>query len=472
MFSIPQSKYFMASDFSNLYPVSPSNLPKAGEIWQLHRVVQSPLKLSEPDKQHLYSEPARRFMAEPSPVRYVMIVRSFGASPGESPEPDRLTEEPWQLVSVMVLSSETGFLSDVDVLIPSAISGMEQDLLAETWHVLPMLLCNLRQPVGQRLSRVMYDGLMSVGDAYEGLIETAPLPQNLRSLGLAIAPPLTHQRTDIQAFHQQEKAWGDVLSVPVAAYHTYLDALRRVDVGIAEALYVEQALQALTVTPLLRRVSLMNWLRHQFEPGWVAIESLAQARLLRLDPIPLRATVEPNDETSETEITALIEQVSSAPDETGRRKAAKQLGMITKGHETAIQSLLEVLRSTTDDETLWTAVESLWQIDPGNAAATRRVKLIDLGLHVNGKTVALAIALVEKSDQRMGVMLRVYPTGDEPYLPPGLKLILIDDANQSYEVTARRKDLYIQRKFSAHSGEGFRVRIALGEASVTESFVL
>ncbi|MBW4541341.1 MAG: DUF1822 family protein [Myxacorys chilensis ATA2-1-KO14] len=464
MFSITQSKYLIVSDFSNLHPASPPlDSPKAGEIWQLQRMVRSPLTLSELDKQRLYSEPAQQFIAGASSPRYVMIVRSS--------EPDLLTEKPWQLISVMVLSPETDFLSDIDVLIPSTISGIKQDLLAETWHVLPMLVCNLRQPIGQRLSRAIYDTLMSVGDANEGLIETAPL-QEVRSLGLAIAPPLTHQRADIQAYHQQEKAWSDVLSVPVATYHTYLDALRRVDVGIAKALYIEQELQALTVTPLLQRVSLMNWLRHQFEPGWVAINSLAQARLLRLDPIPLRASVESNDGTSETEITALIKQVSSAPDAIEQRRAAKQLGTIAKGHEAAIQALLEVLRSTTDDETLWTAVESLWQIDPGNAISTRRVKLIDLGLQVSGKTVALAIALVRKSDQRMGVMLRVYPTGDEPYLPPDLKLILIDDANQSYEVTARHKDLYIQRKFSADAGEGFRVRVALEEANVTESFVL
>jgi|GEM_PF-845678 len=464
MFSIPQSKYPMASDFGNLHSVSSqSAFPKAGEIWQLQRVVRSPLKLSESEKQRLYSAPARQFMAEPSSPRYVMIVRSS--------DPDLLTEKPWKLVSVMVLSSETNFLSDVDVLIPSTISGTEQDLLAETWHVLPMLVCNLRQPIGQRLSRAIYDQLMSVGDAYEGLIETAPLPQEMRSLGLTIAPSQSHQPVDIQAFHQQEKAWSDVLSVPVAAYSTYSDALRRIDVGITKALYIEQELQALTVTPLVRRTSLTSWLQHQFEPGWVEIETLVQAGLLRLDSIPVRSTAS-DDELLETTITALIQQVSAVPDETQRCRAVKQLGTIAKGHKTAIRALLEVLRSTTNDETIWAAVESLWQIDPGNAASTRRVKLIDLGLQLDRKPVALAIALVQKSDRRMGVMLRVYPTGDQLYLPADLKLILSDDVNQRYEVTARQKDLYIQRKFSAQPGEIFQVRVALGEASVTESFVV
>ena len=362
MFSIPQSKYPMVSDFGNLHSVSSqSAVPKAGEIWQLQRVVRSPLKLSESEKQRLYSDPARRFMAEPSSPRYVMIVRSS--------DPDRLTEKPWQLVSVMVLSSETNFLSDVDVLIPSTISGAEQDLLAETWHVLPMLVCNLRQPIGQRLSRAIYDQLMSVGDAYEGLIETAPLPQEMRSLGLTIAPSQSHQPVDIQAFHQQEKAWSDVLSVPVAAYHTYSDALRRIDVGITKALHIEQELQALTVTPLVRRTSLTSWLQHQFEPGWVAIETLVQARLLRLDSIPVRSTVSDDE---------LLE--------------------IAKGQETTIRALLDVLRSTTHDETIWAAVESLWQIDPGNAASTAARQANRFGAATGWKTCS--------ADDRAGAKAR------------------------------------------------------------------
>jgi hypothetical protein len=72
------------TDFGNLDSSSQSRSPKAGEIWQLQRVVRSPLKLSASDKQRLYSEPARQFMTDPSSRRYVMIVRSL------EPVPDRV----------------------------------------------------------------------------------------------------------------------------------------------------------------------------------------------------------------------------------------------------------------------------------------------------------------------------------------------------------------------------------------------
>ena len=98
--------------------------------------------------------------------------------------------------------------------------------------------------------------------------------------------------------------------------------------------------------------------------------------------------------------------------------------------------------------------------------------MVDLGLQVAGQTVALAVAMIQRSDQQIGVMLRIYPTGDEPYVPEHLKLILFDDSRQAYEVIARRNDLYIQIKFNGHPGEPFSTQVSLGEASVVEDFML
>lgn len=204
-------------------------MPQPGEIRELCRDVLSPLEFLQEERRQLYSTIAQEFLEGKLPPRYAMIVTE-----PESPQDE---EAEWQVVSVMVLSEETNFLSDVDLLIPKEVSGLEQDLLAQTWHVLPMLTCNLLQPVGRRLSREIYDVLMSVGDYYHGLVDKAPLRQEIQALGLEIGPS-THKQPEIQAFHRQEEAWSDVLTVPVAAYRSYLKARLLLN----QALQVEQDL--------------------------------------------------------------------------------------------------------------------------------------------------------------------------------------------------------------------------------------
>jgi hypothetical protein len=374
----------------------------------------------------------------------------------------------------MVLSPETINLSDIDIVLPASLSGLDHDVLAETWHILPMLGCNLQTRHGDRLPRAIYDCLMTIGDAHQDSSLPRPTAAVIQSLRLTIAPPLNHQQPQIQAFHQREIAWSDVLRLPFQAYQTHIRALQWADSALTKTLQVEQILQQLTVTPLTRVIpiprciALGQWLQNRFEPEWLAIEQLIATGTLHL--VTAARAAEADDAQ---EIAELIPQLSPDHPETQRRRAAKQLGPIGQGNPTVIQALIALLRSTDDDETLWAAVESLWQIDPGNpAAGVRRVRLLDLGLQVSGRTVALAIAILQRQDQRLGIMLRVYPTENEPYVPEDLKLILIDEANQTYEVSARRNDLYIQLKFNGTPGERFGVQVKLGEAQMTEEFLL
>ncbi len=458
---------------------------KPGAIWELSRCLQSPLEFSSIEQQSLYSDSAQRFLNGNSPPRYVMIVKE--------PEP-AVQDEDWQIVFVMLLSGQTEFLSNVDLVIPSKVSGIGQDLLAQTWHVLPMLARNLSHPVGQRLSREVYDVLLSVGDYHHGLVDEAPSRQEIHSSGLKVGAVWAEQQPEIQAFHQQEEAWSDVLQVPLAAYRTYLKTMKLTEAILDEALQLEQflevAVEALdqskaephdtTVTDLAiaapnkTRVLLSQWLQNLFDADWRNIADWGtQAASLALGSRSGDRSNEINSDYLE-EISTLINQLSPGQDERKRRQAAKRLGEIGTGNSNAIQALVNLLRTSQDDETLWTAVESLWQIDPGNpAAGVSRVRLIDLGMQLAGHTLALAVALIKKADQQVGILLRVYPTGNEAYLPTNLKLILLDDSEQILrEVTARRADIYIQIKLSGQPGEQFSVKVALGDTSITEDFVI
>jgi hypothetical protein len=438
MLSVFCDQSFMPSDAIPFPAPAPfaSPTPKPGEIWSLRRTLHSPSPNTESEP---YSDPAQRFLRGEFPDHYAMIVKVL------APEID--PEEAWQTVSVMVLSAQTEYLSDVDILIPATVSGMSQDLVAETWHVLPMLGCNLQQPTGARFPRAIYDQLMTIGDR-----------------------PLTLFSPNTQAFHQQEIAWSDVLSIPFAAYQTYLRSLQWANVLLTQTLQAEQSIQSLTLTPINpnRAVQLSRWFQGVFEPAWVAIETLTSTETLHL-----AIATRQSEETNAAEVTELLRLLESEQSEIQRRRLLKQLGELAKGNSEAIAALTRLLRSTQDDETLWAAVESLWQIDPGNPlAGVRRVRLIDLGLQVAARTVALAVAMIPRPDQRIGVMLRVYPTGDEPFVPEELKLILSDSSQRSYEVSARRNDLYIQLKFNGHRGEAFSVQVSLGEAFIVENFVM
>ncbi|WP_313931991.1 MULTISPECIES: hypothetical protein [Nostoc] len=199
-------------------------------------LVRSPLDLLSEEQQHLYSSLARNFLAGNSPPRYVMIVRE--------PELSENIEEEWLIVYVMLLSLETDFISNIDLLIPAKISGLDRDLLAETWHIIPALACNLLQPVGKRLSRQIYEYLLTVRDYHDGLVSQLPAITEIQHLGFTDENLCSANNPRIQNFHKAEQAWSDVLTVPVAAYYTYFKSIKFTNAILNEALQLEQDLQS------------------------------------------------------------------------------------------------------------------------------------------------------------------------------------------------------------------------------------
>lgn len=205
-------------------------MPQPGEIWQLCRSVQSPLPLSDNNQRSHYPEAVLRFLQGNAPPRYVMIVT----------EPES-TEDDWPMVSVMMLSVKTDGVSDVDLVIPAEVSGVGQDLLAETWHIQRALVCNLSSAVGHRLSRQLYDLLMSVGDRHYGLIDQAPTIAELQAAGLQVG---TRSANDpqIQRLHQQERDWGSLLSLPAAAHRAFHSSIQHTSRILEEALLISRAM--------------------------------------------------------------------------------------------------------------------------------------------------------------------------------------------------------------------------------------
>lgn len=103
----------------------------------------------------------------------------------------------------------------------------------------------------------------------------------------------------------------------------------------------------------------------------------------------------------------------------------------------------------------------------------RRAKLIDLGMQLAGHAVALIVELRSLPEQKVDILLQVHPAGSQIYLPPQLQLAVLDATEQLFlEAQARKADNYIQLQFSGNPGENFSVKVALGNVSFIENFII
>ena len=217
-----------------------------------------------------------------------------------------------------------------------------------------------------------------------------------------------------------------------------------------------------------RLTALSNWFDN-VEQGWQTIEELFGTSEAQLAWRYHRFGEEDID-NPET-INKLIAQIYASPHEHRRKLAAKKLGTIRTVSWEAVEALVHLIKTTNSEETRWTAAESLWMLDPRHPAGGAR-RGIDLGMLLSDREVALTVGILPKSDEKVAVLLRVYPM-KESILPSGLQLVVLDETDEVFlEVQARETDNRIQLKFSGRYAEEFTVKVVLGEAEITESFVI
>jgi hypothetical protein len=129
----------------------------------------------------------------------------------------------------------------------------------------------------------------------------------------------------------------------------------------------------------------------------------------------------------------------------------------------------------------WQAIDTLLSPEVNLAfstrsveVATKRGKLIDLGIQLSHQTVALLVNITEEAQEKISISIQLHPTGKEKYLPPNIKVTLLSKAgNILQQVEARGQDNYIQLKlFKGERGKRFSVEVSLDELSVRENFEL
>ncbi len=139
----------------------------------------------------------------------------------------------------------------------------------------------------------------------------------------------------------------------------------------------------------------------------------------------------------------------------------------------------------------WEALESFWQQpqfafrsgyliekDNNNVPAqqqlsVKRGKLIDLGIQIANQLVMLVVEIYPQANRQTGVRLQLHPASGDNYLPPGVKLTVLEQSGAVFlEAQARSADNYIQLQFRGEPAERFSVKVALNDANVTENFVI
>ncbi|QSJ17351.1 DUF1822 family protein [Nostoc sp. UHCC 0702] len=104
---------------------------------------------------------------------------------------------------------------------------------------------------------------------------------------------------------------------------------------------------------------------------------------------------------------------------------------------------------------------------------TRRAKLIDLGIKIAGQPVMLVVEISPEANQQTSIRLQLHATGNQIYLPTGVKLTVLDGSAAVFlEAQARSADNYIQLQFKGETQEQFSVQVSLDDMSITENFVI
>lgn len=103
----------------------------------------------------------------------------------------------------------------------------------------------------------------------------------------------------------------------------------------------------------------------------------------------------------------------------------------------------------------------------------KRAKPIDLGGPFIAQLVVLIVELAPGTTLEKEITVEVQPTNTQAYLPEQFQVMILDEAGLSVmEAQARSANKNIQLRFGGAPGERFGIRLALGDVSAVEDFVI
>lgn len=175
----------------------------------------------------------------------------------------------------------------------------------------------------------------------------------------------------------------------------------------------------------------------------------------------------------QVDVNSMLDILRTTSDENIRREAIKKLGQIAEGDAAAIRDLIEIIQTSKNEETRWQAVLSLGKIDPENLLAGLAFS-IPINLLEVESPLELIVAYRKLDEQQISIRLQLTTTNKQLYLPPYLQLVVLDESGEIFdEAVAERNTSFIQiPPFEGSLGERFRLAITLGTTSITLDFII
>lgn len=163
----------------------------------------------------------------------------------------------------------------------------------------------------------------------------------------------------------------------------------------------------------------------------------------------------------------------------------RRIGIFVTKNIAKGNNLSQWLQNTFDNG--WQSLNTLFNQESGKLVYTFRhyevaakgisvdgIKLIDLGMQLSHRSVALLVGLTPEADGKVAVRVQLHPAKGQTYLPPNIKLALISQSESILqEIQSRIQDNFIQlKRFICSPGKIFKIQVTIDEFSVTEEFLI
>ena len=105
--------------------------------------------------------------------------------------------------------------------------------------------------------------------------------------------------------------------------------------------------------------------------------------------------------------------------------------------------------------------------------AISRVKLLDLAPDSHTVPIALILQLDTDESEQINISVKVHPTNTSIYLPEGLEIMILDEANNPVlQAKANKTNEAIEFLFSGERGEIFSIQTSFQDNSIVETFII
>ncbi len=172
----------------------------------------------------------------------------------------------------------------------------------------------------------------------------------------------------------------------------------------------------------------------------------------------------------------VITKLQEASDDTAQQRLIITLGELAKeeNQSLAMAELVKIIDETQNNDTRWLAAGTLARLDPQHPQAAHCLKkMIGTNLEVLGTPLELMISLMPNQQQEISGIIELKSLEPNQSLPVGLRLSLLSETDDLIDeiVVAENQAMpknILKITLDIEPGTDFRVRVSLGDFSVTE----